>query len=232
MIGVHSKASVNGLNAHNSPTDTLRLHLLQSLAGDTTLPATIDKIVLVDDTGAERDYASVSATSWSAPSPGSRRVTVSITTSASYTIAKIRVYAGTYLYFEGTLSTPQQAPAGSRVDVTFEFSLVYASGTAVTNEFLENLVKRLTTGEGKGVSVKYVRLLAGGAEVETISGTVTVDEANYRVVFTAEYTPPADVEIDEYAYLLSDYTVIARVLTGIVTLYAGTTNTWEYSIGL
>jgi hypothetical protein len=108
MIGVHSKASVNGLNVHNSPTDTLRLHLLRSLAGDTTLPATIDKIVLVDDTGAERDYASVSATSWSAPSPGSRRVTVSITTSASYTVAKIRVYAGAYLYFEGRSQPPSK----------------------------------------------------------------------------------------------------------------------------
>jgi hypothetical protein len=40
--------------AHSSPTDQLRRDLMYSFAGDATKPLIIDKLVLVDDTGAER----------------------------------------------------------------------------------------------------------------------------------------------------------------------------------
>jgi hypothetical protein len=151
-----------------SPTTTVRQHVIRALYDGTGLKK-IDRIVLVDTAGNERD----STTSLQYNRYINKlTITCSITATASYTIAKVRAYAGADLYFE---TVPDQQPpvsAGYKVDVTLEIvvnmsgSVAYDSASRpLTPVYIHVLIASILGGERTASAINIVRVefWVGGA---------------------------------------------------------------------
>jgi len=125
MIEVVGAISVGGstTSLSGSPTSTLRENLARALYDGTGLTA-IDRLVLVDTGGVERDYTTTLTFTIVGDS---LQVQGSISITASYTIARVRLYSGTKLYFD----TPvEQKPVSSGDTVVATVSITYSlSGT-------------------------------------------------------------------------------------------------------
>lgn len=163
MIGftVKGKLGVNNreTSTRGSPTTTVRQHVIRALYDGTGLKK-IDRIVLVDTAGNERD--STTSLQYSRYI-NELTITCSITATASYTIAKVRAYAETDLYFE---TTPDQQPpvsAGYRVDVTLKItvnmsgSVTYDSvSQPLTPVYIHALIASILGGEGTASAINIV----------------------------------------------------------------------------
>ena len=113
---------------HGSPTTTVRQHVIRALYDGTQL-SKIDKIVLVDSGGTERD--STTSLSYSISTDTNKatlRITCTISITASYTIARVRSYSGTNLYFDTSLATSVSVSAGDSASVTLDITISF-SGT-------------------------------------------------------------------------------------------------------
>jgi len=230
------------LSAHASPTTTLKTDLVLSFGGDTAKPLVVNKCVLVDTGGSERDSATVSSTAWTFTDGAnySEAVqTVEVTITANYTIAKVRLYAGTTLYFEYTLPSTISVTSGSKVRVTMTIRVTgtlshTAGGTLVEIGFLggalrNGVLKRFLTGEFRGQKVEQLYLYSGGVYVTMITGTVSTDTTNLRAISSFSYTPTTSVTIDEYQYHSPQVTFIYVKIQSI-TLSGGVTHTWSLTI--
>jgi hypothetical protein len=228
--------------AHASPTTQVRLDLMSSFAGDTTKPTTLSKVILVDTGGAERDSATISTTDWSTTSitNGYRATcTKTINITANYSIAKVRLYGDTTLYFEYTLPSAIAVTSGSVVYVTITidatWSISHTSGGTlvsanVTTYFGRTVINRLCLGTEKGKKLNTVQLVYAGGTIAYVTGSISTDTANIRLTLSVSYTPASDVTIDEYDYSLEDLTVLTQVKIQAVTLGGGLTHTWNYTV--
>ena len=200
---------------HGSPTATLRQHVIRALY-DGTLLSKIDKIVLLDTEGYEED----STTSLSYSVSGNQlTITCSISVTAVYTIAKVRVYAGTNLYFETALSTTQPVSNGDTVNITLTITvsisgtLTYGGHTySMTMADFGNLVCNILAGSEapdrlKVSSITFVGT-AGNINVGT-SNTLSAD--GLSVSFTG-----------------SGSTSVDNTITGI-EIWAPTRTLWKYT---
>ena len=245
-VRIDSKAElvVNDMRitSHGSPTTQLKQDLVSSLGGDSTKPSVINKVVLVDSGGVERDSATISTTDWSLSNiTNGKRATCSKTISitASYTVAKIRLYADTLLYFEYTLSTTQSVTSGSQVtvaitiDVTLSISHTAGGtlvGASVTTWAGDEIARRFITGERKGKRINTIQLVYQGGTIANVTGTVTTDTTNLKVTLSVNYTPNTDVTIDEYDHSTEDLYTITQIKIQAVTLSAGVTHSWSLTI--
>jgi len=236
---INSHVEIGKLKTHGSPTNILREHLMYSFAGDATKPLTLSRLVLVDTDGAERDYASIDPAKWSMPVVGSRRQTVIVLITSNYSVASIRLYAGTNIYFEHTLPEPYSVTAGSKLAVTVTIrallSYTHESGGVleryhIPEEGLDSFIRRITEGTDKGVKPASVRIYYGGTALATFSGSVSYDPANLQVVFHAEYAPATDQVINRYDYILSNGETLLEVFISDVALPGGVTHTWDLKI--
>jgi len=117
MVGIKITGSlmVNGRTVgHSSPMEALKDDLVTEMGTGTKTLAKIDKLVVVDNNGNERD--STTSLSYIDNSPDNVQIKGTITISASYTVAKIRAYAGSKLYFETSYSV--NVNAGDKLDIT------------------------------------------------------------------------------------------------------------------
>jgi hypothetical protein len=244
---VEVKVGDKTVKAHASPTTDLRLDIVRSLGGDTALPETLATITLVDDTGIERDSASIDSTKWSFTydtleytwHQAQQRVAVPIT--VSYNLARIRLKGATKLYFEYTLSTPiSVAPGqGAVVTITIKVTVSFAhsgSGTNVIGSYYPRtagtIVKRFTSGEEKGAKPYYIWIYhPDGSVVRAGTMTVSVDETNLRVTGTLTYTPSADEQINRYDYDIETGAYL-YVFMDTITLTGGLGHQWTLTIQL
>ena len=238
VIGVDNVKEV----AHASPTSQVRLDLMSSFAGDTTKPNTLSKVVLVDTGGTERDSATISTTDWSTTSitDGYRATcTKTINITANYSIAKVRLYGDTILYFEYTLASAISVTSGSVVYVTITidatWSISHTSGGTlvsanVTLAFGRSVINRLCLGTDKGKKLNTIQLVYAGGTVSAPTGTISTDTTNIRLTLSISYTPSSDVTIDEYDYSLEDLTTLTQVKIQTITLGGGLTHTWTYTV--
>jgi len=245
-VRIDSKAELvvndTKITSHGSPTTQLKQDLVLSLGGDSTKPSIINKVVLVDTSNTEKDSATISTTDWTLSNiTNGKRATCSKTISitASYTIAKIRLYADTLLYFEYTLGTQQNVTSGSQVtvaitiDVTLSISHT-AGGTlvsaSVTTWAGDEIIRRFITGERRGKRINTIQLVYGGGTVASVTGTVTTDTTNLKVTLSVSYTPSSNITIDEYDHSTEDLYTITQVKIQAVTLSAGVTHSWSLTI--
>jgi hypothetical protein len=105
-----------------SPTDTLKTDYATALYNGTGLTA-IDRLVLVDTGGTERDYTT--SLTFNVVG-GSLQVQGSISITASYTIAKVRAYSGTKLYLDTAVSEQKTVSSGDTVVATLSFTYDYS----------------------------------------------------------------------------------------------------------
>jgi hypothetical protein len=144
-----------------SPTTTVKQHVIRALY-DGTLLSKITKIVLVDTDGTERD----STTSLSYSVSGNKlTITCNISITASYTIGKVRSYAGTNLYFETTPSTQTPVNSGDTVNVSLEIT-ASISGTLVYGDIL--------------ISLSMVDF--GNLVCNVLAGNITPDKLNISTI--------------------------------------------------
>jgi len=226
-----------------SPTDELRNDLTIDLGGTANI-SPINKIVLVDDADTERDSATISTTDWSLTDiTGGRRATAikDIQISANYSVAKIRLYTDSRLYFEYTLSTPEAVQSGGvfRVTITIDVtaSITHSGGTliSISGETIlaDFILRRFTTGEYIGYTIDFLDIYYEGAFQLSLSPSRTVDPTNYRVTFSASMTPEAIVNMDEYRWRNSTADIdLITIKLQAVTLDTGVTHSWSLMIQL
>jgi hypothetical protein len=222
------KSSLSG-----SPTITLRQHVIRALYNGTLL-SKIDKIKLVGTDGYEYDYTS--SLSYSV-SGNQLTITCSITVTAVYTIAKVRAYAGTNLYFETALSTPQSVSEGDVVNITLTITvsisgtLTYGGSTySMTMVDFGNLVCNVLAGSEtpnrlKISSITFVGT-AGNINVGT-SNTLSAD--GLSVSFTGSGSTPVNNTITEIDVLAPTRTLWKY--TGLsVSVTAGSTLSYSEKV--
>jgi len=160
-----------------SPTVTARRHVIRALYDGTELKK-IDKIVLVDTSGVERD--STTSLSYSR-NVNELTITCSITASSSYTVSRVRAYAGSDLYFETTPSTQPSVPAGYKVDV--ELKITASMSGSLDNRPLVNVSAH-----------ELIAKVLGG---EDYPGSLNVSEVRFWVSGNiASFTPSKNLSSD------------------------------------
>jgi hypothetical protein len=218
-----------------SPTTTLKQHVIRALY-DGTLLSKITNIALVDTGGTERD----STTSLSYSVSGNQlTITCSITASASYTIGKVRAYAGTNLYFETTPSTQPAVNSGDTVNITLTIT-VSISGTltyggssySMTMVNFGNLVCNVLAGNASasGLKINLINFV-GGSTSNSVGTSNTLSADGLSVSFTGTiqvitgYTINT-VEIYGLTQLLWKYTGLS------VTVTDGSTVTYSEQVSI
>jgi hypothetical protein len=237
-INVNGEVSVKSVKSalHGSPTTTLRQHLIRCLYDGTTLGA-IDKIVLVDDTDTERDYTTTLGYSVSA---NQLTITASISITASYSIAKVRSYRGTTLYFETALASPIPVNNGDTVSVTLTITVnISGSLTYGTSSFplamgvFGNRVARVLGGE---LDPSYLRVdnvqfvgtdAEGVAQVITVTPTKSISTDGLSMTMSASITPSFSFDISEIRIRTADLQNLWTYSN--LTVYVPANSTLNYS---
>jgi len=198
-----------------SPTTTLKQHVIRALYDGTQL-SKITKIALVDTGGTERD----STTSLSYNVSGNQlTITCSITATASYTIGKVRAYAGTNLYFETTPSTQPAVNSGDTVNVTLTIT-VSISGTltyggsnySMTMVNFGNLVCNVLAGNtsASGLKINLINFV-GGSTSNSVGTSNTLSADGLSVSFTGTIQ------------VITGYTI------NTIEIYGSTQLLWKYT---
>jgi hypothetical protein len=220
MIGleVSGRLSINGkeLSIRGTPTATVRRHVIRALF-DGTMLKKIDRIVLVDTAGNERDSTTNLRYSRYI---NKLTITCSITATASYTIARVRSYAGADLYFDTIPDRQESVGAGYRVDITLEIT-VNMSG----NVTYDSASRPLTPVQ---VHVLIVEILSG----ERPASAINVETVEFWVSGTrAIFTPAKTLSPDGLSLTISGTTTDhpGGTVTEIVIIgRAGTLWRYEY----
>jgi len=163
---------------HGSPTEQIRKDIISGFYNGTGL-SKIDKIVLVDTGGSERD----STTSLSYSVSGNKlTITCTISITASYTIDRVRAYSGTKLYFD-TNVTNVTVYSGDKANVTLTIT-VNVSGSL----------------SGGGVTWSFSDILIASTIIDVLRGTKTSPSAiNVGAVRWHVLTPGGEVNWDATA---------------------------------
>jgi hypothetical protein len=209
------KVNSNTVSLHGSPTTTVRQHVIRALYDGTQL-SKVTKIVLVDTGGTERD----STTSLSYSVSGNElTIACSISATASYTIARVRSYAGTNLYFDTAVSPQVTVASGDVVTITLKIT-VSISGT-------------LTYGTA---SYSMTMVDFGNLAVSVLAGAKSASDLNISaVVFvcqTASYSVGATKTISTdglMLYFTASTTVLSADTLTAVEVWASTRTLWRYA---
>jgi hypothetical protein len=208
-----STTSITSL--HGTPTTTVRQHVIRALFDGTQL-SKITKIVLVDTGGTERD----STTSLSYSVSGNElTIACTISVTASYTIARVRSYADTYLYFDTTVSPQISVSSGDIVTVTLKIT-ASISGT-------------LTYGTA---SYSMTMVDFGNLAVSVLAGTKSASDLKISgVIFvcqTASYnaSPTKNISSDGLTvYFSASATIISADTLTAIEIWAPVKTLWKYS---
>ena len=242
-LAITAEVRINDVISRASPTTTLRADLTRDLGGVASV-STIDKVVLVDNANNERDNACISTDEWSgqAITDGYQySCTKEILVTENYNIAKIRLYAGTKLYFEYTLSTQYQVKTGAKVilTITIKCTFTWTHGGSVSATGVERLdalanaiLQRIIKGTYVGATWQRVWTMKDYMNVIDVPVTVSYDEVNYKVIVQGTLTPDTDYDINMYAYHSDDFGYTPHINISNITLGANQTHSWKLEIQL
>jgi hypothetical protein len=209
------KVNSNTVFVHGSPTTTVRQHVIRALYDGTQL-SKITKIVLVDTGGTERD----STTSLSYSVSGNElTIACSISVTASYTIARVRSYAGTNLYFDTAVSPQVTVASGDVVTVTLKIT-ISISGT-------------LTYGTA---SYSMTMVDFGNLVASVLAGTKSASDLNISAVVFVCQTASYNVSVTKtistdglMLYFSASTTVISADTLTAVEVWTSTKTLWRYA---
>ena len=237
---ITAEVRVDDIVAHASPTDTLRLDLTKDLGGTPSV-SVIDKAVLVDTADNERDSVSISPTDWLGTSfTGGYQYICNkeIRITGNYNVTKVRLYAGTKLYFEYVLTESYQVKSGMLLLVKILIKCMFTashsgsvSGTISRLEDLANtILKRILLGEDIGATWENVFGMYNYVNQFNVTVTITVDETNYKITVTASFTPDQDWLINGYAYHSSVFGYTPHVSIPDTVLASNVTHSWRLEV--
>jgi hypothetical protein len=124
------------VEAHGSPTDTLKQHVANELFASTptAVVLAIDRIC-ISNPEANVEYCTTSL-SWavvsSEPTRFEAQVSGSVIAGASFTVTHFRAKAGATLYFESAVSPPFDVSGGQTVSLTMTLVLTSSHSTSVS----------------------------------------------------------------------------------------------------
>jgi len=205
----------NTVSLHGSPTTTVRQHIIRALY-DGTLLSKITKIVLVDTNGTERD----STTSLSYSVSGNElTISCSISVTAGYTIARVRSYAGTYLYFETSVSPQVTVSAGDVVTVTLKIT-VSISGTLTYG----TATYSLTMVDFGNLAVSVLAGTRSASDLNISAVAFVCTQATYNVGTTKTISSDGLM-----LYFTASTTVIAQETLTAVQIWTSERELWRYA---
>ena len=182
------------INQHNTPTSTLLQHIADALYSGSNL-SYLTKIVLVDTSGNEKD----STTNLTFTVGDTLQVVGTITVTASYTVAYVRVYSGTNKYFESSANF--SVVSGEQVQITITVSLNITgslSGATFNIANLKTFIFKVLANQlaVSQLNIQYIVFnLTNFNSGETADYQVTPSKSkpsNTQVSLTASYTPTYD----------------------------------------
>jgi len=196
-ITVDAEARVNSAVGHSSPSDQLRLAILQELAAGSNTAAinNITKLVLVDDANNERDSCTSPNYTDNSGNSSDRNVVISciITATASYTVARVRAYSGSVLYFDAALATSVSVTAGQNVNtsMTIRIAVVANASGATTgagrnaDTLIINILKAFIAATRTSVNILQIALVDNaGTEQVVVTPTWSIDSTNKRATYS------------------------------------------------
>ncbi|MEM4846749.1 MAG: hypothetical protein QW794_03205 [Thermosphaera sp.] len=211
------KASADVVEHLGSPTSQLRTHILYALYNGTQL-GTLTKIVLVDTGGAERDYTTTLQFSTGA----TLTVQGTITATASYTIARVRLYSGANLYFDTPVSEQKAVSPGDTVTATVTITLS-GSGSLTGYTYVLDQLRPYFYDVLRGartasaLNINKIRIYIRNVDTgQTLyydqTPTETIDTTNLKLTISTSIT--------------LDFTWETRN----IEIYAGTTRLWYWNL--
>ncbi|MEM4570123.1 MAG: hypothetical protein QXE66_02315 [Desulfurococcaceae archaeon] len=218
MVSVSAKAEVDIVKSlSGSPTSTLRNHLLYALYNGTQL-GSLTKMVLVDTAGSERDYT----TTLNFTVGDSLVVQGTITVTASYTIAKVRLYSGTNLYFDTPVSEQKAVSPGDTVTATVTITLS-GSGSLTGYTYVLDQLRPYFYDVLRGartasaLDINKIRIYIRNVDTgQTLyydqTPSESIDTTNLRLTMSVSITP--------------DYTWETRN----IEIYAGAARLWYWNL--
>lgn len=174
-VKFNSKILVDNREYHNSPTDTLKTDFINALLGTDSTPLTmIDRIVLVDTAGAERDSATLTSADWTVDTVN-RRISTSkaITATASYTFNRVRLKSGTKTYFEASVES-RSVSSGTVVNVSVVITM------SITWSVLAQPPGASTVVRSGVLELNTLRRLAG------VTANITLHRASWGMVYPTQ----------------------------------------------
>jgi ribosome-associated toxin RatA of RatAB toxin-antitoxin module len=213
-IRIKGELKVNDIPVgETSPQDPLFDDIVNEVGSNTTYVSKIDKIVLVDNTGAERD--SVTSLTYSTPAGNQAQITGTISITAGYTVSYVRAYSGTKKYFETSWS--RSVASGDKVDVTLTIT-TNVSGSisgSTTGGISSETVSSEITKAFCGYTRNQIGLLTAkvydstGTLLGTFTFSRTIDTVNNKVTGdTGVASPSATGSAVSMQYLNSGGTVL------------------------
>ena len=243
-LGIKGKVTIDESLSHASATSTLISDLVSELFASTSTKTVtpIDKIVFVDDAGAERDSVSVSSTDWTvSTSPPYISVTKQITATANYTLAKVRLKSGTKIYFEGSVSktivSGRNYTVTAQINITHSITNISPSNATVNpSGLLNDILKALRlTQESRGsLTFTYVEWGASATDIR-LSISLTKDTSTRTISHaTTNFTTSGSLRY-VYVYYASVTPGEPTIIFDLGTTYTVTTSdtcsfAWSFNI--
>ena len=199
-----------------SPTATLKSDFAQALYNGTGL-SKIDKIALVDTGGTERD----STTNLTCNIVGdSLQIQGTVNITANYTIAKLRLYAGTKLYFETAVLEQKSVTSGDTVVVTESITLNLTGTLAnysLVLDYIRNTFYNVLNGNATAtaLNVSTVRIYVYNVDTKT---TTYYNQTPTKSISSNQVTWSTSLTLD-YNFELSN-----------IEIYAGTTRLYYWNL--
>jgi len=182
------------IKQHNTPSSTLLTHIADALYSGSNLSA-LNKIVLVDNTGAEKD----STTSLTFTVGDTLQVVGTISATASYTVNYIRTYAGTNKYFESAVSF--SVALGDQVQITITISLTASGSLSGATFYVANLKTLIFKVLANQLAVSNLNIQYIVFNITNLADNTTADyqvtptkskPASNQVSISGSYTPAFD----------------------------------------
>lgn len=225
-VSIGASATVNGASAgHSSPLEDLKDDIVREVGSTSTHLSKIDKIVLVDVSGYERDYTT--ELSYTDNTPNNVVVSGLITATEDYAVSKIRLKAGTKNYFEFSWSRSISAGDQVSVSVTITMSVSGSLSGAVSGTLLssagltQNVLKALIGATREQVGFAYAVLLTGDYAILYKRGvTLSYDiENNTASGDTGSQSPSASGDAELLTFRNSaDHDVISYYLSAPLSI--------------
>jgi hypothetical protein len=218
------------IRQHNTPTSTLLQHIADALYNGTNLTA-LDKIVLVDPSGVEKDYT----TNLTFTVGDTLQVSGTINVTESYSVAYIRTYGGGNKYFESAVSF--SVNPGDQVQITITISLTLSgslSGASFSDINLKSFIFKVLANQMSRTQLSIVYVVFNVTNLntnETADYQQSVSKskpASNKVSFSGSYTPSYDWALN-YVKVKASGGDLYRYTTSI-TGYANTTITYSDTI--
>jgi hypothetical protein len=199
-----------------SPTDVLRSDYATALYSGTGLTA-IDKLVLVDTAGTERDYTT--SLTFNVVG-GSLQIQGSISVTASYTIAKVRAYSGTKLYLDTAVTEQKSVSSGDTVVATLSFTYDYSGGLSnysLVKDYLTATLYDVLRGAkaASALNVSTIRIYVYNTDTKT---TTYYNQTPTKSISGNQVTWSTSLTID-YNFELRN-----------IEIYAGTTRLYYWNL--